>query len=139
GALNALSDLIGQQTAVGKALGAAQALINTYIGVSEVIKAKSVLPEPFGTISKVANIAVILATGIKNVKALLSVKVPGQGGGGASVPAPVMPQAATTRLDQGSINAVGNAASVGRAYVTETDMTNNQEKVRRINRAARIN
>jgi len=50
-----------------------------------------------------------------------------------------MPQAATTRLDQGSINAVGNAASVGRAYVTETDMTNNQEKVRRINRAARIN
>ena len=139
GALNALSDLIGKQTAVGKALGAAQALINTYIGVSEVIKAKSVLPEPFGTISKVANIAVILATGIKNVKALLSVKVPGQGGGGGSVPAPVMPQAATTRLDQGSINAVGNAASVGRAYVTETDMTNNQEKVRRINRAARIN
>lgn len=139
GALNALSDLIGKQTAAGKALGAAQALINTYIGVSEVIKAKSVLPEPFGTISKVANIAVILATGIKNVKALLSVKVPGGGGGGASVPAPVMPQAATTRLDQGSINAVGNAASVGRAYVTETDMTNNQEKVRRINRAARIN
>lgn len=139
GALNALSDLIGKQTSAGKALGAAQALINTYIGVSEVIKAKSTIPEPFATISKIANIAVILSTGIKNVKALLAVKVPGGGGGGASVPAPVAPQAATTRLDQGTINAVGNAASVGRAYVTETDMTSNQEKVRRINRAARIN
>jgi len=143
-ALGTASDIIGKETAAGKALAVAQALINTYLGASEVIKAKSTLPEPFGTIAKIANVAAIIATGIKTVKAITSVKVPGRGssGGGASIPstpitAPVTPQAETTRLEQGQINQIGNAA--GRAFVVESDITNNQEKIRRLNRQARIN
>ena len=145
-ALGTLSDIIGKDTAAGKAMAVAQALINTYLGASEVIKAKSTLPEPFGTIQKIASVAAIIATGIKSVKAITSVKVPGGGGGGGvSVPSvsaiapltPQAPQAQITSLSQGSINAVGNASN--RAYVLETDVSNNQERIRRLNRASRIN
>ena len=61
----------------------------------------------------------------------------GSGGGGTAVAAPIAPQAQVTNLSQGSINAVGNAAN--RAYVLETDVSNNQERIRRLNRASRIN
>jgi hypothetical protein len=142
-AIGVASDIIGKDTAAGKALAVAQALINTYLGASEVIKAKSTIPEPFGTISKIANVAAIIATGIKSVKAITSVKVPGRGGGGggASIPStpitpPVAPQAESTRLDQGQINQIGNASA--RAFVVESDITGNQEKIRRLNRQARI-
>ncbi len=116
-ATGALSDVIGKETAVGKGLAVAQATINTYLGASEVIKAKSVLPEPLGTISKVVNVATIIATGLKAVKGILSTKVPGGGGGGGnpSLPspstiAPVQPQLGQTALNQQMINATGNAA-----------------------------
>ena len=143
-AIGVASDIIGKETAAGKALAVAQALINTYLGASEVIKAKSTIPEPYGTIAKIASVAAIIATGIKTVKAITSVKVPGRGGGGggASIPStpitpPVAPQAESTRLDQGQINQIGNAA--GRAFVVESDITGNQEKIKRLNRQARIN
>ena len=81
---------------------------------------------------------------MKTVKSIVGVKVPGGGGGGGSVPsapsiaqaAPVTPQAQTTRIDQGQINQIGNAAV--RAYVVETDVNNQQERRTRIERAARI-
>jgi len=146
----ALGAIIGEQTKAGKALGVASALINTYLGASEVIRAKSVLPEPFGTIQKIASVAAIIATGIKSVKSIMSVQVPsvkgssGSGGGGSmpsipsmNVSAPLMAQATTTTLNQGQINQIGNVAA--RAYVVESDISGNQERVIRLNRAARIN
>ena len=62
-----------------------------------------------------------------------------QGGiGGAAAPiAPQLPQAQLTQLDQQTINRLGSATS--RAYVVESDVTNSQERIRRINRAARLN
>lgn len=143
-AVSAMADLLGRDTAAGKALGIAQALINTYIGASEAIKEKSVLPQPFATIQKIASVAAIIATGMKTVKAITAVKVPGgASGGGGSVPslgsisAPLSPTATTTTLDAASINGIGSAAS--RAYVLETDVSGNQERIKRLNRAARIN
>jgi hypothetical protein len=146
-ATEALGAIIGQQTTAGKALGVATALINTYIGASEVIRAKSVLPEPFGTIQKIASVAGIIATGIKSVKSIMGVQVPSvkgsSGGGGGSIPsipsftAPLTPSLATTTLNQGQVNQIGNIAA--RAYVVESDISGNQERIIRLNRAARIN
>lgn len=144
-ATGALSDVIGKETAVGKGLAVAQATINTYLGASEVIKAKSVLPEPLGTISKVVNVATIIATGLKSVKGILATKVPGGGGGGGNLPslpspsttAPIAPQLGQTALNQQLVNQTGNAAV--RAFVLETDVSGNQERIKRLNRAARIN
>lgn len=141
-AMNALSEVVGKQTAVGKALGIAQATINTYLGATEVLRAKSVLPEPAGTITKLVNVAAIIASGIKSVKAIVNTKVPGGGGGGGNMPsisstAPIAPQMSQTALNQQLINQTGNAAT--RAFVVESDVSGNQERIRRLNRAARIN
>ena len=95
-------------------------------------------------IGAAVNIASIVASSISKFK----------GGGGASniggtqqtaavsssVPAPVapqLPQATLTQLDQRSINQLGSATN--RAYVVESDVTNSQERIKRINRAARLN
>ena len=86
------------------------------------------------------SVAAIIANGIKTVKAITAVQVPGGGGAGGSAPsisAPVLPQAATTTLNQGQINQIGNTAA--RAFVLETDVSGNQERIKRLNRAARIN
>ena len=135
------SDILGKQTAAGKALGIASALINTYVGATEVLRAKTVIPEPFGTIQKIVSVASILATGFKSIKAITSVQVPGGGGGGSvsapSAPsAPILPQASSTTLNQGQVNQIGNVAA--RAFVVESDVSGQQERIRRLNRAARI-
>jgi hypothetical protein len=140
-AMSALSEVVGKQTAVGKALGIAQATINTYLGATEVLRAKAVLPEPANTIVKLANVAATIANGIKSVKAIVATKVPGAGGGG-SMPsvggtAPVAPQMSSTALNQQLINQTGNATT--RAFVVESDVSGNQERIKRLNRAARIN
>ena len=141
---NALSQIIGEQTVAGKALGIATATINTFQGATEALKERSVLPQPFSTIQKIASVAAIIATGIKTVKAITSVKVPGGGGGVGSIPsmpslsvtAPLTSQTQTTRIDQDQINQIGNVAA--RAYVVESDITNSQERANRLNRAATI-
>jgi hypothetical protein len=144
-ALGALGQIVGQETATGKALSAAQALINTYLGITQIWANKTTIPEPFGTIQKIASTVTAAASGFTAVKNIGKVKVPGFGGGGVSTPslssitAPVgiqQPQAQLTQLNQESINQMGSAA--GRAYVVESDITNQQEKIIRINRAARL-
>jgi len=145
--LGALSDIVGKQTAVGKALAIAQATINTFLGASEVIRQKSVLPEPAATISKIINVAAIIATGIKTVKSIIGTKVPTSSGGGSAgggsapsmpaINAPLPPQLATQTINAGQINQLASATS--RAYVVESDVSGNQERIQRLNRASRIN
>jgi hypothetical protein len=142
--MNQLTDAVGKDTIAGKALGIATATINTYQGASEVIKQKSTLPSPFDVISKIANVAAIIATGIKTVKAISSVQVPGGGGGGGGIPSlsnisPIIPQlpfATTTNLSQQTINDIGNQAV--RAYVIESDVTSNQQRIAAIRQRARF-
>ena len=50
--------------------------------------------------------------------------------------APLMPSASTTTLNQAQVNQMGNMAA--RAYVVESDISGNQERITRLNRAARI-
>lgn len=138
GALGALAELIGKQTAAGKVLAVAQATINTWLGVTEVLRTKSILPEPIATISRIANVAAIIATGLTAIKNIVKTQVPGASGGG-SVSAPLQPQLATvtnTRLDQSQLNQIGNATA--RAFILESDIQNNRERWTRLNRAARL-
>ena len=77
----------------------------------------------------------------------MSVQVPGgKGGGGGSVPsggisgggisAPVTPALNATTINQNQVNQISSATS--RAYVVESDVSGNQERIQRLNRAARI-
>jgi hypothetical protein len=83
-----------------------------------------------------ASIASIAATTIGKFKNGSAPAQPGGIVGGSAPIAPVSPQAQLTQLNQASINQMGSAA--GRAYVVESDITNQQEKIIRINRAARL-
>lgn len=145
GLLSQLADIVGRQTVAGKALAIATALINTYQGASEALKQKSTLPSPFDVVAKIVNVAAVIATGIKTVKAITAVQVPGGGGGGGSIgsapiitpSAPIAPTQTATALDQNSINSIGNATS-NRTYVLDSDVANNRERDVRLNRAARL-
>jgi len=135
--LGKLSDLAGKDTAAGKALGIASALINTYVGASEALKQKSTLPSPFDVVAKVANVATVLATGFKTVKAITSVKVPGGGGGGSApasmggISAPSAMSPAINVVGASSTNAIADTiAQQGqkpiKAYVVANDVTTQQ-------------
>lgn len=91
-------------------------------------------------INAAAQIAGIVGSTISKFKSGSSEqpKTPSTDGGGT---APISPNslfqtASVTRLDQQSINQLGSATN--RAYVVESDITNQQEKIVRINRAARL-
>jgi hypothetical protein len=139
-AINEIANIVGKQTAAGKVLAVAQALINTYLGITQVLANKTTLPEPAGTIQKVASVVAISAAGFNAVRNIGKTQVPG-GGGGANIPsnaaAPLLPQTPSvgvTRLDAQTVNNLGNKAV--RAYVLETDITDQQTRQRRIERAA---
>lgn len=144
-ALSSVGDLIGRETAAGKALAIAQATINTWLGATEVLKQKSVLPEPAATISKIANVGAIVASGLVSVRNITRTQVPGGGGGATpsignisgSIPMSAVPvQASPQAVNQALINAQGNA--VIRAYISQSDNISSQEQLLRIQRAARL-
>lgn len=144
GALDAFAEVAGRQSAAGKALSIAVTVIKTIQGgVAAFMGMTQQIPGPVGIALGAVAAAGVVASGYASIAKMKAVPIPGKGGGsgGGSVPsapaAPIIPRPQTTALDQQSINAVGNAAA--RSYVLETDVTNNQERIRRLNRAARIN
>jgi hypothetical protein len=132
--------LAGEGTVVGKALGIADATINTYVGAS---KALATLPPPFSYIAA----ATTIAQGLMSVNSIINTKVPSGAGvsdtsGGASIPsapAPIAPRGmeiTPTTLDSRSLNTISNV--VARAYVVESDITGSQQRIKRIENAARF-
>ena len=143
----ALSETLGKETKAGKALATAQALINTYLGISEVLRAKNPYPEPFGTAVKVASAATIALNGFNTVRNINKVQVPG--GGGGSVPAmqnismaPSGGASQTSGLDstQLQLDAQGNLMQqrTMRTYVLETDISAKQQRSKRLQQTATL-
>lgn len=145
--LSNISSLVGQQTAAGKAAAVASATIDTYQAAWSAFKNAQKNPiSIIGPAYPYIQAGLAVAGGIANIKKILSVQVPGGGGGGGSVPsasginvptAPVTPTTETTTINQGQVNQLSNAAA--RAFVLESDISGNQERIQRLNRAARIN
>lgn len=82
-AFSSASTLIGQETAAGKALAVASALISTYLSAQQAyLAAFNPVPTVASPFLGAAFAGVAVLSGLANVKKILSVKVPGQGGGG---------------------------------------------------------
>lgn len=140
-----LSNVIGQETAAGKAIAIASATIDTYLSASTIFKQAS--KNPITVVNPAypyLMAAPAVLGGIARVKQIASVSVPRGGGGSASVPnissaapiAPQLPMAQTTNLSQQTINDIGNQAV--RAYVVESDITSSQERITAIRQRARF-
>jgi hypothetical protein len=93
-------------------------------------------------------IASSVAAGVQAIQQINSAGSGGSGGGAGSVStgaggsggsAPMVPRAAeptATVLDQKSLNTISNVVS--RAYVVESDITGSQQRISRIEKAARF-
>ena len=131
GSLDAASELAGKNTAVGKTLAVASALIDTYAAIAGNLKAFAGVPIPGYAIAQ--SIATGLA-GFAAVKNILAVKVPGGGGGGASAnfsssstpQAPSFNVVGTSGVNQ-LAQTLGNDETPIRAYVVGGDVTSQQE------------
>ena len=75
--LGALSSLAGQETAAGKALSAAQAIINTYTGATKAL-AQGGIAGPIAA-------AGVIATGLSSIRSIYATKVPTSGTSGVSI------------------------------------------------------
>jgi len=142
GALGTIAEAVGQNTIAGKALSIAQATVDTYAGAN---KALATYPAPWGAIAA----GTVIAAGLLNVRKIITTKLPEVPGSNVkdtatapsvSTSAPIAPPVqlinTRTQLDSTSIQQLGSATN--RSYVLESDVTNSQERIRRINRAARL-
>ena len=145
--LAAISDLIGKDTAAGKALAIAAATVSTYLSAQKAYESQfkplAIVDSPVrGAIA--AGIAV--AQGLANVKRIASVKIPGGGGGGVGA----VPSGGGTMATP-QFNVVGNsginqlAGVLGnkeqtpvKAYVVPSDVTSGQSLDRNIIRNASL-
>jgi hypothetical protein len=134
--INAAIEIVGRESAAGKALAIAQAVMNTYTGATRALKD---VPYPFNFVAA----ATTIASGFLSVKKIMATPLPNNAGAGMSANvsmsapvAPQLPQAQTTNLSQSTINDIGNQAV--RAYVVESDVTSNQQRIAAIRQRARF-
>jgi hypothetical protein len=145
--VSGISSIIGQNTAEGKAIAIASATIDTYLSASTIFKQAA--KNPITTLNPAypyLMAAPAVLSGIARVKQIASVQIPkgGGAGGGAGMPSlssaapmtPTVPTAQTTNISQQSINQLGNQAV--KAYVIESDVTSNQQRIEAIRQRARF-
>lgn len=160
--LNQLSELVGKNTEAGKAFAITSLIIEQAVAVSKIItntkvanaKALALFPTTLGqpyvainTISAGFGIAASIGAVVKGIRAIRSAngKSGGAGGGapslagggGGTVAPPLPPQLNTQMINGAQVNQLASATA--RAYVVESDVSGNQERIQRLNRAARIN
>lgn len=143
--LGSITQLLGENSAAGKAAAIAQAVINSYLGFTEILKTPSTLPQPFASIEKIASAGSVLAAGLSTVKQITAVKTPTFGKsvsrGGSASAAPQAP----------AFNVVGAspenqlAQAIGekdqqpvKAFVVSNEVTNAQALDRNIVESASI-
>lgn len=146
--LSGLSDLLGKETAAGKAAAVASATISTFLSAQKAYESTVGIPI-VGPILAPINAALAIAGGIKSVKSILAVKTP-NGGGGGSAPAINGPAGGSAPLAAApSFNVVGTsgqnqiAQSLGnqapvKAYVVSGDVTTAQSLDRNIVKTASL-
>lgn len=158
GALGAISELVGKNTAAGKAASIAAATIQTYVGAQAAYTSQLVPGDPTSPVRAAIAAGVAVATGIANVKAILSTPTPGadSGGGGGTPSAPNIPTFSgnTGSLGLGEGPSIGDSTAIGdlsdntagqpsaqpviKAYVVATEMTDAQEVNSQIENIAKL-
>ena len=154
GALGALSKLVGENTAAGKAAAIAATTIDTYLAAQKAYTSQLIPGDPSSPIRAAIAAGVAVAGGIANVAAIVKTPTPGTGGGGGGGSVPTRPTIPafdpSIALEAGAgadadLNSEvtleqsqGSAGGVIRAYVVSDEMTSQQEATAKINDLARL-
>ena len=148
-AFGAISKLVGEGTAVGKAAAIAQTTIDTYAAAQAAYKSQLALATPDAPVRAAIAAGIAIANGLANVRAIVATKTPGGEAAGGSVPTKPNFQSLTGGQNF-DLNQAGNAAGtqrlqqVGtqvqpvRAYVVASEMTSQQEADRQIQNLSRL-
>ena len=150
GALSAVGSVLDQESTAAKALAIGSAIINTYLGVTQALATPAVpFIEPFATITRIANVAIVLASGLKAVANIKktppkATSAPGSanvsGGRGASSASPNAAATAMRTQIPGQFDtpdSISTTPSV-RAYVVAGDVSSNQEAEAKISKRRTI-
>jgi hypothetical protein len=140
GVLNQASDLLGKNTVEGKAMAIAAATISTYTAIAKTLAAHGANPIPGYAI---AQAIVTGIAGFAAVKNIIDTPIPNQGGGGGggtpSMPSmPAAPAMRPTGFSTGQPSQTPPKVEPQKVYVVESDITNSQNKVARIQSKATI-
>ena len=143
GLLAGVADLVGKNTAAGKATAIAATTIDTYLGAQKAYTSQLIPGDPSSPIRAALAAALAVAGGIKNIRAIAKTQIPGGKGGGASAPdvSASAPQTASAVPTVGNspVTALGqvmNNQPPLRAYVVESEVTGTQKRVADIERRA---
>ena len=138
--LNQASALLGKNTVEGKAVAIAAATISTYTAIAKTLGAFAGVPIPGYAI---AQAIVTGIAGFAAVKNIIDTPIPNQGGGGGggtpSMPSmPAAPAMRPTGFSTGQPSQTPPKVEPQKVYVVESDITNSQNKVARIQSKATI-
>ena len=138
--LNQVAELLGKNTEEGKAVAIAATTIDTFVAAFRAYK-EGLKIDPTGTFSIIAA-AAATATGLKAIQGIINTPVPGKGGGGGgggSMPSmPAAPAMRPTGFSTGQPSQTPPKVEPQKVYVVESDITNSQNKVARIQSKATI-
>jgi len=140
GALGSLSDLAGKDAKAGKALSAAQAVINTYLGATKALGQ--------GGIAGPIAAAGVVASGLASIRQIYATPIPSTSGGsgGGSIPRPQISTASisprfaldTAASDLGNQITQSLQGQPVRAYVVNQDIQNANKLDRKIKETATL-
>ena len=136
---NALSTILGEETAAGKAAAIIQATINTYKSATAAYASLAGIPVVGPVLGGIAAAAAV-AAGIANVKAISSAGGGGGGGGGGiNAPTPAAEETPAPQMMSGEFDLTGGKAPEPiKSYVVTDEMTNSQNQLANIRRRATI-
>ena len=143
-ALGAVSKLVGESTAAGKAAAIAQTTIDTYVGAQKAYASQLIPGDPTSPIRATIAAGVAVAAGLANVRAILATDTPGTGGGvtGGVPSRPSIPSfnpgGAIDIPEAGNNVVTPESQSVVKAYVVAEEMTSTQEANKKINDLAKL-
>lgn len=130
----AASQLIGQETAAGKAFAVASTLISTYLAAQKAYESQISIPTPDAPFRAVAAAAVAVTAGLANVKQILSTKIPGfegsYGGVGTASTPPAFNVVGTSPQNQLNQALLNQGNEPIQAYVVAGEVTTAQQMQR---------
>lgn len=152
GALSAISKLVGENTAFGKAAAIATTTIDTYMAAQKAYASQLTL-DPTSPIRAAIAAGVAVANGLANVKAIMATKTPGNAstpGGGAPTRPNIRafdPSGAQPTGTEGAFGGAGSTVTFDqasgttqpiKAYVVAEDVSSAQEANKKIDDLARL-
>ncbi|MES2062734.1 MAG: hypothetical protein V4456_12490 [Bacteroidota bacterium] len=137
-ALGVASQLAGENTIAGKALAVASTTVSTYLAAQQAYASQLTPGDPTSPFRAALAMGVAIATGLANVKKIVSVKVPGSAAGGGGGSAPITPPVINSTVinrDNNGVNEIRDSIDNNtkkqqdiRAYIVDKDLEKQQSK-----------